>query len=158
MFRPSQAQAKAKARLFNKLDSNSMLNPPDTMSKAELERHAGVRDISKWLEKDGFQEWFFNKDHNRELLESAVEIAIRECINILEAPSDGEKGSPKPGDKLNAMKTVLEYAGYTPVKKTEVEYKDQQVASMNEEELDKFIDKSLNNRDTIARELHEVGK
>jgi hypothetical protein len=80
------------------------------------------------MKQEGFREWFMNAEYNRELLESAVELAVKEAIHILECPADGEKGSPKPSDKLAAMKVILEYAGYAPKKEAKVEYKDAEIA------------------------------
>ncbi len=113
------------------------------MSNAAMARHAGVKNMDPWLKQEGFYEWFVNGDFNRELLESAVEIAILEAMKILEAPSDGEKGSPKPGDKLSAMKIILEYSGYKPKDQAQPEYADKEIASMDEAKLDKMIESAL---------------
>jgi hypothetical protein len=121
-----------------------------------MEKLAGVKDLNRWLEQPGFREWFLNSNYNRELLESAVETAIQEAITILELPSDGERGSPKPGDKLSAMKIILEYAGYAPVKKEKDEYKDAEIAKMDEENLDKMINKAMQDQEKIRKDLELV--
>ena len=153
MYKPTRSQARAKAQLHNKADKNPLIGPVETLSTQKLEQLSGVKDLSKWLEQDGFKEWFLNPDYNKELLESAVETAIKEAMTILEMPSDGEKGSPKPSDKLAAMKIILEYAGYAPKKQAQVEYQDKEIANMDEERLDKMINKAFRQQEKIKKDL-----
>lgn len=156
MLRPTRAQSRAKAAFHAKVQSNPLISGNlSTISDRKIAQMAGVADISKWMAQDGFREWFLNGDFNKELLESAVQTAIMEAISILEMPSDGEKGSPKPSDKIAAMKTILEYAGYAPQKKSEVVYQDKEIGDMSEEQLDKYLDKALKNRRKITSELQE---
>lgn len=139
MFIPSQKQSEAKARLHNKANKNPMLGDLESLPVQKLERMAGVRSLDSWMKQEGFRAWFLNSESNRELLESGVETGLREVLRILEMPCDGEKGSPKPSDKLNAAKLFLEYAGYAPKKQATVEYKDKEIAEMDAETLDKEI-------------------
>ena len=156
MFKPSRAQARAKASLQNKASKNPILGQLDALPRQELEKLSEVKDLSSWMEQDGFQEWFLNPDSNMELLESAVELAIKEAISILEQPSDGEKGSPKASDKLSAMKAIMDYAGYAQVKKAEVEYQDKEIGNMDEERLDKMISKAFKEQQKIKKDLELV--
>ena len=142
MFNPTKSQSIAKSTFHNKVDKNPLLGSIDNLSTQKMETLSGVKDLDRWMKIDGFREWFLNDEYNKELLESAVELSIKEAIAILEAPSDGEKGSPKSSDKLVAMKIVLEYAGYAPKKQATVEYKDKEISQMDEERLDKMIDKA----------------
>ncbi len=128
MFKPSKSQARAKAEFHRKVEQNPLLGSPDALSVQKMEKLSGVKDLSTWMKQDGFREWFLNGEYNRDLLESAVELAVKEAIHILESPSDGERGSPKPSDKLAAMKVILEFAGYAPKKESKIEYKDAEIA------------------------------
>ena len=143
MFRPTRSQARAKAQFHRKAENNPLLGSLEDLSVQKMEKLAGVKNLGRWMEQEGFREWFLNGEYNRELLESAVEMAIKEAMLILECPSDGEKGSPRPGDKLAAMKIILEYAGYAPKKESKAEYKDTEIAEMDEERLDKMIAKAM---------------
>lgn len=153
MFNPTRAQARAKAQLHRKAEKNPLLGPPESLSVQKLEQLSGVKDMGRWMQQDGFREWFLNPEYNRELLESAVELAIKEAMAILEAPADGEKGSPKHSDKLSAMKTILEYSGYAPKKESKVEYRDAEIAEMDEERLDKMINKAMRQQQKIKQDL-----
>lgn len=153
MFKPTKAQSRAKAQFQNKAEQNPLLGPRESLSLQKMEKLSGVKDLSTWMKQEGFREWFLNADYNRELLESAVELAVKEAINILETPSDGERGSPKPSDKLAAMKVILEYAGYAPKKQAEVEYQDKEIAQMDEAKLDKMINKAFKAQEQVKKDL-----
>jgi hypothetical protein len=118
-----------------------------------MEKLAGVKDLDSWFKNEGFKEWFLNGNLNKQLLESAVESAIREAMNILDAPSDGERGSPKPSDKLAAVKVILEYAGYAPIKKAEVLYQDAEIGEMDEAQIDKLISKGIKAQEKVKEDL-----
>lgn len=156
MFKPTKDQARAKAQFFNKYEKNQLLGPVDTLSIQVMEKLAGEKDLNRWMQEPGFRNWFLNNEYNKELLESAVELSIKEALNILEMPSDGEKGSPKPSDKLSAMKIILEYAGYAPKKQATVEYQDKEIAAMDEENLDRMINKALAQQKRIKEDLESL--
>lgn len=139
MFTPNQKQAKAKAEFHRRVKGNALLGPLEELPPSKLEQLSGVKCMDAWLKQDGFREWFINAEHNKDLLESAAELAIRNAILILEMPCDGEKGSPKPSDKLAAMKLILDYAGYSPKKDKDQASKENEIANMDEEALDKLI-------------------
>jgi hypothetical protein len=153
MFKPSREQARAKAAFHAKLQKNPLLGDPESLPVQKMEQLAGVKSLVHWMKEDGFKDWFLNANYNRELLESAVEVAIKEAVKILEAPSDGEKGSPKPSDKLAAMKILLEYAGYAPKGKDKAEYQDKDIANMDESNLDKMIQKALGNNKKLLKSV-----
>lgn len=158
VFRPTKRQALAKATYHRRVANNPLISDIASPSKAHIEKYSGVRDCSAWVAQDGFLEWFLNKESGKDLLESGVEAAIQEVLLILDAPSDGEKGSPKPSDKINAAKLLLEYAGYAPTKKAEVDVKERKVQEMSEEELNKMLSKALAEREEITRELSALSR
>lgn len=153
LFNPTRAQSKAKATFHKRYESNPILGEMSALSRSQIQRLSGVVKMDAWFKQDGFEEWFFDNNYNKELLESAVELGIHEVINILEAPSDGERGSPKPSDKIAALKLVLEYAGYNAAKETKVEYQDKEIANMDEENLDKMISQSLKSQRKVTEDL-----
>ena len=155
MFKPTREQAKAKATFHSKVANNPLLGDLNSLSVSKLSQLSGVRELRHWLDIEGFREWLVNDKHNKQLLESAVELAISEAIHILESPCGAEKSDPRPSDKLSALKLILDYAGYAPSKKpVVVEYQDKDIGEMDEEALNKLIDKSLKDQGklTLAKE------
>lgn len=155
MFKPSRSQAKAKATLHNRAEKNPLIGSLDALSVRKLEKLSGVKDLSVWVDSPGFMEWFLNPESNKELLESGVELAISRALDILDTPL----GDVKASDHLAAMKLILDYAGYTPKKQAVVEYKDKDIANMDEDNLDQIIKKGLAAQDKIKKDLElAVGK
>ncbi len=139
-FTPTRTQHRAKARFHVAVAKNPMLTDLEQISRPKLSRLAGVKDVSLWCKNVEFLPWFLNKDYNRELLESGVQPAIERAIAIIKAPSDGEKGSPKPSDQLKATQMLLDYAGYGPKHNKP---KDDVDAPMTDEEAEKVINERM---------------
>ena len=155
MFKPSRSQAKAKATLHNRAEKNPLIGSLESLSIRKLEKLSGIKDLSPWVDSPGFMEWFLNPESNKELLESGVELAISRALDILDTPL----GDVKASDHLAAMKLILDYAGYTPKKQAVVEYKDKDIANMDEDNLDQIIKKGLAAQDKIKKDLElAVGK
>lgn len=110
----------------------------ETLTATEIQTLTGNRSVVGWIE-DGseFDEWFCNRDHNRQRLEAAAELAI----DIFEQTmADPEARS---SDKLAAAREIMKYADYTPTQRKEVVYKDKTIGDMSDEELRSYIDSNI---------------
>lgn len=137
-WQPTKPQRKFKARAYQQ-------NPKVDFSKLtplEVQTLTGNRSVKTWMtdEKTGweFRDWFYNKNYAKQLLESGAEIAVQELIGILENPDMGPRGEVTAAAKVNAAKTLLDYAGYAPAKINE-KYLDQAIQDMDESQLEEFV-------------------
>ncbi len=138
MLRPSEAQSRAKVRFHSAIASNPLIGSPDKLSLVKLTQLSEAGAIKTWLDVPGFKEWFFNKDTNKELIESGVEQGIQAAIAIINRPVDGEPGSPRAADHLNALKLLADLGGYG-AKHNKGDDKGGSLDGMTEEELDRKI-------------------
>jgi len=137
-WRPSAPQRKIKAKLHKLLANNPMIKI-ENLTPERIANLTGSRTVRAWMQDPNFRDWLANRDSNRELLESGAEAAISRLIEIIEAPEVGPSKEVRASDQISAAKTILEYSGYQPAKHKIVEYKDKDVAEMNEDELREYI-------------------
>lgn len=149
MFNPTRAQSRAKAQLKATTKDNPLLGDLASLPVSKLKELCGASAVEKWVKDSDFCEWFFNMNYSDQTLQGAVDLAIREAYYILEAPADGEKGSPKHSDKIAAMKLILEYAGYGKKAKDDKKAEDE-LDNMTKEELDELIQKGLKTQNITA--------
>ncbi len=138
MFKPSEVQSRAKVRFHSAIGTNPLIGDPQKLTKARIAKLAEVASLPTWYEKDGFEEWFFNRDSNKELIESGVEQGIQAAIAIINRPVDGEPGSPRAADHLNALKLLADLGGYG-AKHNKGDDKANSIDNLTEEELDRKI-------------------
>jgi hypothetical protein len=141
MFKPTAAQSKVKAQFHAAISRNPLIGDVSTMPTSEMARHSGSKSIQGWKSEDGFTEWFLNPQSNKELLESSVCLGIQSLIDILGQECDGERGSPKAADKINATKVLMSFAGYGPKDQKKDEEEKDSVDDLSAAELDKEIAK-----------------
>ena len=153
MYRPTREESRAKAQLLRKFRENPLLGDLEQLSIQQMERMAGVKDLDRWMAKEGFREWLLNDSLVEELMEADLELGMDRLREMLCAPMDGEKGNPKPGDITKAVELLLKYTGREPKKQVQAEYKDAEIAQMDEEQLDKMIHKALKGQKKITEDL-----
>ena len=101
----------------------------------------GTKDITHWLEIDGFKLWLLNSSHVSQLIDGALEDVLKEAIAIATMQVTDERNSVKYGDKLKAIEFVARMSGYMP--KQAAKAADNEFADMDEDKLDKLINKSI---------------
>ena len=156
-FRPTRAMLEAKAKLLFKTQDNIMIGNIESLSDTQLAKYAGVPTIQKWKEIEGFHAWFIDKDSNTHLISSGATSAIQAALDIIEHEDIGTKGAPAYKDQLTAIKMILEFAGYAPVKKKEVTNKEDPSANMSGEDMDKAIAAYAAESEQMKRDLELVG-
>lgn len=140
-MRPTKPQAMAKSRFWSSVQGNPLLSP-ESLPAAKVAQLAGNQQVREWFIDLEFRDWFLNKDATRQLLESAVEPTIKRLLSIIECTEVGPKGEVTAASQVNAAKLILEFAGYAPPKQRIVEYRDKEIASMDEAELVSYIQKN----------------
>ena len=153
MFKPSQTQSLAKARLYKNITNNPLLGDVEALSTQKLEKLSKVKDLSTWMTQEGFHAWFTNSNHIEDLMEADLELGMERLREVLTTPMGGEKGDVRASDITKAVEMLLKYTGREPKKEAKVEYKDAEVGQMDEERLDKMISKAFNAKEKVKQEL-----
>jgi hypothetical protein len=139
LWKPTAPQRKLKARLYNILANNPMVRI-ESLTPSKVALLTGSEASKTWMQNPEFCAWLANKSHSKELLESGAEAAIERLIEIVEERDVGPAASVNAGAQVNAAKLLLEYSGLRPPSHRVIEYKDKDVADMDEGELRQFIE------------------
>lgn len=135
-FKPSSAQAKAKARLQAALAQRQGLVSVEALTQAELVVLAGDRRVGRWLQDPTFAAWLTDRDtyvhHAVALRESAVQV----LEDIILGDYDPKCLTAK--DKLKAIDVLFQLTGAYP-KSTQVKFLDRDLDAMDEAEVDRQL-------------------
>ncbi len=135
-------QRAAKAKFWATVADSPLVTEPADLTSTEIARLCGTVQYKMWaVNTDGFKDWFLNKNTTQQALAAGAEPAVKRLTIIVEAPTSREIPAAA---QVNAAKVLLEYAGFAPAKVKEITYKDKQIAKMDENQLEAFIEKTNN--------------
>lgn len=129
------AQHKAKQRYWRKIKLQAVAGDPAQLTDQQIARLAGDANLVTALQNPQFHDWFLNEKAEEDLIKAGAESAIRALLDIITGVDEDAKAAVK----VQAAKILLDMAGYGAKNVKEVVYKDEQVAKMSEEELQKLI-------------------
>jgi hypothetical protein len=139
VWKPSAPQRKLKAKLYSILVNNPMLRV-ESLTPGKIAALTGSVAVKSWMENPEFCSWLANKNHTKEMLDSGAEVAIERLIEIVQEREVGPSKAINAGAQVNAAKLLLEFSGLRPPSHRVVEYKDKDVADMDEAELRQYIE------------------
>jgi len=134
----SKRHKQAKARFWKTVAHNPMYPNPLALSNAVMASVAGMTSMAEKLGQADFKDWFLNNEHNCQMLEVGAGYAVERLIDILAQTATGEKGGATVNNQVAAAKIMLDMAGYGK-KDAAVEFKDKDIAGLEEDELEAFI-------------------
>lgn len=135
-FRPSKAQAMAKARLNTYLTAKAGLVGVEAMTKDELVRASGDRRVGRWILDPEFAAWLTDRDTFATKAAALKESAIEVLEDILLGDMDPKVLTAK--DKLKAIDLLMQITGSYP-RHTQVRFLDRDLESMEEAEVDRQL-------------------
>lgn len=136
-FIPNPEQRKVKAAFWTRFAENPLCEPAD-IQMGDIQRLVGDSRLQRWWTLPGFKEWFRNQEEFREIVESAVYLALDKLREILS--SDDPKMASA---QVNAAKLLLEVGRKMPQKQTVERFADEKIGKMGKKELEAFVQKGL---------------
>lgn len=133
IFTPSTPQAKVKAKFWTRFQPGPLADPENiTMTLAlEITNSAALR---KWWSQDGFQEWFLNKEEEKERLKYLFNKGLDTMEDILDNPDANANA------KANIIKMLAEMNGYLGKKPVE-KFADEEFNRMSEAQLKSYLER-----------------
>lgn len=132
-FFPSNEQRRLKSRWWFKYTDGCYTTKPEEMSYDQVMKVLSSRPLERWWKLAGFKEWFLNKEEETEKVELLYSIALDEIEEIVRSRDPKYLKS-----KIAMIRLVCELADKFP-KNKQIQYVDKQIATMNPDELKKFI-------------------
>jgi len=131
-YKPTQSQRLAKARMYKWLAENPTARMED-MTIPAMQSVAKARNLSEWMAKEGFPEWWWEKSSAAIKVAAAVEIAIDRLVSILTTPPEaiGPKEAVSTKDVLSAADKLFNLADLYPKKRVEKVFMDKQIEAMD---------------------------
>ena len=147
-FVPSKAMERAKARLWDTINSNPYLTTAlEDLTLQAIVEMSGQPKILDWMDTNpSFLSWFCDQKFEKYDMEAMAQVARRVIEEILTAPLEEKLLTAK--DKLNAANMLLQLADKFPNKRREFVYVDKELGRMGLDEVDretKRLDKLLTN-------------
>lgn len=105
IYKPSPAERRLKAKYWSIMDGALLL---DTPTQTDINRTLGGNYLSRSWPKEGFKEWFLNKEEGRARLEYLFDLGLDSLETILTDPDPKSSGS-----KVAAIKLLAEITGRT---------------------------------------------
>lgn len=119
-FTPSRAQSAAKARFWAAVEGNPLVDIA-SLSNAEVSRMAGTTTVVRWAsEVPGFMDWMLRKDEVPVLIKSGAELAVKKLLDLVTAPSTGDRGDVPHAVQMAAAKLLLDYSGHAPAQQKNI--------------------------------------
>lgn len=132
LYRPTEGQRKAKARLLIALEDNPVTTL-DSITAEEASRLAKY-DCTKFWSTPGFKEWLTGVNEFRERVEYLAYLSLDAAEEIL--LSDDPRMA---GAKVSMIGKVTELASKLPSKSSQDRYADEFIQNMNRKELEQFL-------------------
>ena len=133
IFTPTKRQRQVKAKFWSRFQPGPFANP-DTLSMADVMAITRASSLKEWWSKDGFKEWFMNREEAREKLEYLFMKALDTAEDIMDDPA------AQASAKVNAIKVVAELANKFPSKQVE-KFADDEINKMDEKQLRVYLEK-----------------
>lgn len=103
LYRPTPAERRMKARYWSVMGDALLLGEP---TQAEITRTLGGNYLSRSFPKEGFKEWFLNKEEGRARLEYLFDLGLDAMETILTDPDPKSNAA-----KVAAIKMLAELTG-----------------------------------------------
>lgn len=136
-FKPSQAQALAKARLLARLAEVQGIHDLESLGLDRAVEWARDRRVRDWLRVPGFAAWFFDRDDFVHRAQSLKDLALETLEAVLLA--DLEPRAVTARDKLKAADMLLTLTGAYPAKAS-IRFLDRELDAMEPAEVDRQLD------------------
>lgn len=111
LYKPSPAERRLKARYWSIMDGALLLGEP---TQADINRTLGGNYLSRSWAKEGFKEWFLNKEEGRARLEYLFDLGLDSLETILTDPDPKSNSA-----KVAALKLLAEMTGRSTKSKPE---------------------------------------
>lgn len=128
VFRPSQSQEYAKARLHDRLKARADLVDLASLTAQEVADLAGNQRVLGWLKDPAFAAWLADNDAYAYTALALRETAVAVLADILRADYEPKILTAK--DKLKAADMLFQLTGAYPAKSKEVRFMDAELERM----------------------------
>lgn len=134
-MKPNKAQRMAKARMYKWLAEHTEIDM-DNMTIQAQSSASKATNLGEWLGKEGFADWWWEKDTVLTKVVAGVEIAVERLLDIIETPKEdiGPRATVSTKDILAAADKLFQLADLYPKKKVVEKFLDKQLESMDAEE------------------------
>ncbi len=135
MFRPTQTQSLAKARLLREVDNRKGFLTLESLTSDQLVKLSGQRKVLEWLQDPEFVQWFYDRDTFTNELVSMKDQVVARLQEILDMPlGDPRDGGATPKDIMAAADMIAKLTGTYP-SKAKVVFADRDLNTMGEDEV-----------------------
>jgi len=133
IFTPTPSMKRIKARFWTRYQETPTSQISD-VTAAEIAKVTGSAGIKNWWSKDGFKDWFLNKNEDKERISYLFDMSLEKLEDMINDPSVNA------GVRLNAIKLLAEMNGNIGKSKKQPErFADEQIEKMSESQLIEFI-------------------
>lgn len=137
-FSPSRTQSIAKTRFWNRFNEEAGFLDLESLSRDDVVRLAGTKQVTGWLKDQGFARWFFEKDSLVHRIQSLKETAVDVLEEVLLRDYEDRVLTAK--DKLKAVDLLLQVTGSYPSRTKEIVFADARINAMSDEEVEKELE------------------
>lgn len=134
IYTPNATAKKLKAKFWARYNPG-LLGIPDVIPVSEIAEVTKDGRVDKLWLQPGFQDWFLNKDENRERLEYLFTLAMDAAEDMLTNPDI------QPSARVNAIKVVAELANKFPSRYQQERFTDDEINKMSELQLKAWLEK-----------------
>ena len=133
-------QKAAKAKFWNRVKDNPMRDAA-SMSDADIADIIGDITVKLWLRDAKFKAWFLDDKILHDLLTLGAEAAVKRLIAIVNETDVGPREAVSTSSQVAAAKILLDFAGMSPIKKTETTIKADDLPN-DEKALREYIERN----------------
>lgn len=134
IFTPTARQRQIKATFWSRFEPGPFFGDIDKLSLPAIQEVVKATQLKDWWNKDGFKEWFLNKEEGREKLEYLFLKALDTADAILDDP-DAQASA-----KVNLIKVIGELANKFPNKWQE-KFADEDINKMTDNQLKTYLER-----------------
>ena len=131
-------QKRAKIQFWRKVEDNPLIDASN-LSNANIAEIVGDINVKLWLADPEFKAWFLDDKSLDDLLQLGAESAVERLISIVNETNVGPREAVSSSSQVAAAKILLDFAGMSPVKKTETTLKADQLPD-DEKKLREYIE------------------
>jgi len=133
LFTPTSRQRKVKATFWSRFQPGPFASA-DSLSMTDVQGITKDPGLKEWWSKDGFREWFMNREEAREKLEYLFMKSLDVAEEIMDDPL------AQASAKVNVIKVLAELANKFPSKQVE-KYADDDINRMDEKQLRGYLER-----------------